>query len=142
MILNLLSVIKRIKSCKSFLKSASTYFLRMFFRNWRQKDSVTIEYYSYDTYYSYIRMLHDGYIRININNIAELIDLANFYDDERLMEYCQTFIGKNFTQQSIHSLIPLIINYKNIEIELCDVSIMIFVKKLCQNVLIFTIDGR
>ncbi|XP_075677492.1 RCC1 and BTB domain-containing protein 2-like [Dermatophagoides pteronyssinus] len=103
---------KRIKTCKSFLKSASTYFLRMFFRNWQQKDSVTIEYYSYDTYYSYIRMLHDGYIRIDINNIAELIDLSNFYDDERLMKYCQKFIGKNFTQQSIHSLIPLIINYK------------------------------
>nr|XP_027205566.1 RCC1 and BTB domain-containing protein 2-like [Dermatophagoides pteronyssinus] len=103
---------KRIKTCKSFLKSASTYFLRMFFRNWRHKDSVTIEYYSYDIFYSYIRMLHDGYIRIDINNIAELIDLAHFYDDKQLMEYCQTFIHKNLTQHSINSLIPLIINYK------------------------------
>uniref|UniRef100_A0A6P6XXM8 RCC1 and BTB domain-containing protein 1-like n=1 Tax=Dermatophagoides pteronyssinus TaxID=6956 RepID=A0A6P6XXM8_DERPT len=126
---------KRIQTCKSFLKSASTYFFRMFFRNWRQKDSVTIEYYSYDTYYSYIRMLHDGYIRININNIAELIDLANFYDDERLMEYCHTFIGKNFTQQSIHSLIPLIINYKlnGFDDDLCQYVEQPTLSKFCDN---------
>ena len=103
---------KRIMACKSFLKSASRYFFRTFFRNWRHKDSVTIEYYSYEIFYSYIRMLHDGYIRIDINNIAELIDLAHFYDDKQLMKYCQTFIHKNLTQHSIHSLIPLIINYK------------------------------
>nr|XP_027198074.1 RCC1 and BTB domain-containing protein 2-like [Dermatophagoides pteronyssinus] len=108
---------KRIMACKSFLKSASRYFFRTFFRNWRQKDSVTIEYYSYEIFYSYIRMLHDGYIRIDMNNITELIDLAHFYDDEQLMEYCQTFIRKNLTQQSIHSLIPLIINYKLDELD-------------------------
>nr|XP_027198073.1 RCC1 and BTB domain-containing protein 1-like [Dermatophagoides pteronyssinus] len=126
---------KRIQTCKSFLQSASAYFFRMFFRNWRQKDSVTIEYYSYDTYYSYIRMLHDGYIRININNIAELIDLANFYDDERLMEYCHTFIGKNFTQQSIHSLIPLIINYKlnGFDDDLCQYVEQPTLSKFCDN---------
>ncbi|XP_075677489.1 RCC1 and BTB domain-containing protein 2-like [Dermatophagoides pteronyssinus] len=108
---------KRIMACKSFLKSASRYFFRTFFRNWRHKDSVTIEYYSYDIFYSYIRMLHDGYIRIDMNNITDLIDLAHFYDDEQLMEYCQTFIRKNLTQQSIHSLIPLIINYKLDELD-------------------------
>ncbi|XP_075588815.1 RCC1 and BTB domain-containing protein 1-like [Dermatophagoides farinae] len=36
----------------------------------------------YDTYYAYLRMLHDGTIRINPQNIAELIDLANCYRDQ------------------------------------------------------------
>ncbi|XP_027198074.2 RCC1 and BTB domain-containing protein 1-like [Dermatophagoides pteronyssinus] len=128
---------KRIMACKSFLKSASRYFFRTFFRNWRLKDSVTIEYYSYDIFYSYIRMLHDGYIRIDMNNITDLIDLAHFYDDEQLMEYCQTFIRKNLTQQSIHSLIPLIINYKLDELDddLCQYFEQKTLPKFCDNLL-------
>ncbi|XP_075588839.1 RCC1 and BTB domain-containing protein 1-like [Dermatophagoides farinae] len=36
-----------------------------------------------ETYYTYLRMLHTGKIHINRQNIAELIDLANCYGDER-----------------------------------------------------------
>ena len=44
-----------------------------------------------ETYYTYLRMLHTGKIHINRQNIAELIDLANCYGDERLMKYCETY---------------------------------------------------
>ena len=83
---------QRIKACKCYLKSASKYYAGMFSGHWSENDQVIINYYSYETYYAYLRMLHTGKIYITRQNITELVDLANCYGDEKLMKYCQTFI--------------------------------------------------
>ena len=101
-----------IKACKFYLKSVSEYYRRMFSGNWIENDQVTIDDYSYETYYAYLRMLHTGKIHINRQNITELVDLANCYGDERLMEYCQTFIRSDLNAQTMTTHLPLIIKYK------------------------------
>ncbi|KAH9414304.1 RCC1 and BTB domain-containing protein 1 [Dermatophagoides pteronyssinus] len=84
---------KRILACKCFLKMASKFYSRMFSFAWQESNNrVVIDAYSYDVYYSYLRMLHTGQMQINRFNIAELIDLANCYCDEQLMKQCQTFM--------------------------------------------------
>ncbi|KAH9530355.1 RCC1 and BTB domain-containing protein 2 [Dermatophagoides farinae] len=51
--------------------------------NLRRNNANSLKFLDfYDTYYAYLRMLHDGTIRINPQNIAELIDLANCYRDQ------------------------------------------------------------
>nr|XP_027196359.1 RCC1 and BTB domain-containing protein 2-like [Dermatophagoides pteronyssinus] len=82
---------KRILASKCYLKMASKYYKRMFSGDWKENKQVTIKDYGYDVYYSYLVMLHNGRIRINKDNIAELIDLAKCYGDERLIKHCQTF---------------------------------------------------
>ncbi|KAH9501479.1 RCC1 and BTB domain-containing protein 1 [Dermatophagoides farinae] len=101
-----------IKSGKFYLKSVSKYYRRMFSGNWSENDQVIINDYSYEAYYAYIRMLHTGKIHINRQNITELVDLANCYGDERLMEYCQTFIRSDLNAQTMTTHLPLIIKYK------------------------------
>ncbi|XP_027205364.2 RCC1 and BTB domain-containing protein 2-like [Dermatophagoides pteronyssinus] len=84
---------KRILACKCYLKMASKYYSQMFSGDWQESNNrVVIDAYSYDVYYSYLRMLHTGQIQINQFNIAEFIDLANCYDDEELMKHCKSFI--------------------------------------------------
>ncbi|KAH9500993.1 RCC1 and BTB domain-containing protein 1, variant 4 [Dermatophagoides farinae] len=103
---------KRIKASKCYLKSVSEYYRRMFSGNWSENDQVTINDYSYDTYYAYLRMLHTDKIHTNRQNIAELVDLANCYGDERLMEYCEKFISDDLTKQTMSLYLPLINKYE------------------------------
>ena len=103
---------KRIKACKRYLKSVSEYYRRTFSGIWFEKNEVTIENDSYETYYAYLLMLHTGKIHINRQNITELIDLANRYGDERLMKHCKTFIQNNLNKQTMATLLPLINKYE------------------------------
>nr|XP_027193690.1 RCC1 and BTB domain-containing protein 2-like [Dermatophagoides pteronyssinus] len=103
---------KRIMACKCYLKMASKYYSRMFSGDWQENDQVIIKDYSYDTYYSYLLMLHTGDIRINRYNIAEFIDLANCYCDERLMKHCRTFIRRDLNKQTLFIYLPLISKYE------------------------------
>ncbi|XP_075679422.1 RCC1 and BTB domain-containing protein 2-like [Dermatophagoides pteronyssinus] len=103
---------KRILACKCYLKMSSKYYNRMFSGDWLENDQVIIKDYSYDIYYSYLRMLHTGRIRINQSNIAELIDLANCYGDERLMKHCKTFIRTDLNERTLFIYFPLIDKYE------------------------------
>nr|XP_027203836.1 RCC1 and BTB domain-containing protein 2-like [Dermatophagoides pteronyssinus] len=92
---------KRIFASKCHLKMVSKYYSRMFSGEWQENNNrVVIDAYSYNVYYSYLMMLHTGHIRINQSNIAELMDLANCYGDERLMKHCQTFIRSNLNENT------------------------------------------
>ncbi|XP_075679401.1 RCC1 and BTB domain-containing protein 2-like [Dermatophagoides pteronyssinus] len=104
---------KRIVACKCFLKMASKYYSQMFSGEWQESnDRVVIDAYSYDVYYSYLRMLHTGQIQINQSNIAEFIDLANCYCDEQLMKHCRTFIRRDLNKQTLFIYLPLISKYE------------------------------
>nr|XP_027193695.1 RCC1 and BTB domain-containing protein 2-like [Dermatophagoides pteronyssinus] len=103
---------KRLLACKCYLKMSSEYYSLMFSGEWQENDQVIIKDYSYDIYYSYLRMLHTGRIRINQSNIAELIDLANCYGDERLMKHCKTFIRTDLNERTLFIYFPLIDKYE------------------------------
>ncbi|KAH9530328.1 RCC1 and BTB domain-containing protein 2 [Dermatophagoides farinae] len=103
---------KRIKASKCYLKSVSEYYRRMFSGNWTENDQVTIDDYSYETYYAYLRMLHTGKIYITRQNITELVDLANCYGDEKLMKYCQTFIRNDLNEHTMSTYSSLIEKYE------------------------------
>nr|XP_027205328.1 RCC1 and BTB domain-containing protein 2-like [Dermatophagoides pteronyssinus] len=103
---------KRILASKCYLKMSLKYFSRMFSGEWMENTKVFIKDYSYDSYYTYLRMLHTGHIRIKQSNIVELIDLANCYDDERLMKHCRTFIRSNLNEHTLSIYLPLIIKYE------------------------------
>ena len=103
---------KSIKAWKCYLKMVSEYYLLMFSNNWKEKNQIMINEYSYDTYYAYLRMLHNGTIRINPQNIDELIDLANCYRDQRLLQYCKTFIRNDLNEQTMNKYHSLIRKYQ------------------------------
>ncbi|XP_046916609.2 RCC1 and BTB domain-containing protein 2 [Dermatophagoides farinae] len=103
---------KRILACKCYLKMASQYFNRMFSGDWNENNLVTINAYDYNTYYAYLLMLHNGCIKIDKQNIAELIDLADCYCDQRLVGYCKKFIRSDLDEQTISTYLPLIIKYE------------------------------
>ncbi|XP_027193718.2 RCC1 and BTB domain-containing protein 2-like [Dermatophagoides pteronyssinus] len=103
---------KRLLACKCYLKMSSEYYSRMFSGEWQENDQVIIKDYNYDVYYSYLHMLHTGRIRINQFNIAELIDLANCYGDERLMKHCRTFIRTDLNERTLFIYFPLIDKYE------------------------------
>uniref|UniRef100_A0A6P6Y139 RCC1 and BTB domain-containing protein 1-like n=1 Tax=Dermatophagoides pteronyssinus TaxID=6956 RepID=A0A6P6Y139_DERPT len=103
---------KRILASKCHLKILSKYFSQMFSGDWQENNKVIIEDYSYDVYYSYLRMLHTGNIQINRSNISEFIDLANCYNDEQLMKHCQTFMQIDLNGWTLFNYLPLIEKYK------------------------------
>ncbi|XP_075679397.1 RCC1 and BTB domain-containing protein 2-like [Dermatophagoides pteronyssinus] len=103
---------KRILASKCHLRMSSKYYNRMFSGDWQENKQVIINSYSYDVYYSYLRKLHSGHIRINQSNIVELIDLANCYGDEQLFKHCRTFIRKNLNENTLSTYLPLIVKYE------------------------------
>ena len=103
---------KRILASKCYLKMASQYFNRMFSGDWSENNLVTINAYDYNTYYTYLRMLHYDCIKIDKQNIAQLIDIANCYCDQRLIGYCKTFIRYDLNEQTISTYLPVIIKYE------------------------------
>ncbi|XP_075679411.1 RCC1 and BTB domain-containing protein 2-like [Dermatophagoides pteronyssinus] len=118
---------KRILACKCYLKMSSEYYNRMFSGVWQENTNrVMIDAYSYDVYYSYLRMLHTGQIQINQFNIAEFIDLANCYGDEQLMKHCQIFIEKFLNKSTISTYLSLIIDYELYNYEMISNKLLIF----------------
>ncbi|XP_075679394.1 RCC1 and BTB domain-containing protein 2-like [Dermatophagoides pteronyssinus] len=127
---------KRILACKCYLKMVSKYYSRMFSGDWQENNNkVVIEAYSYDAYYTYLRMLYTGRIRINQSNIAELIDLANCYCDERLMKHCRTFIRRDLNKQTLFIYLPLISKYNLDEMNDKLVELTIVLPKIRNNIL-------
>ncbi|KAH9413979.1 hypothetical protein DERP_012356 [Dermatophagoides pteronyssinus] len=114
---------------------SSKYYSRMFSGDWQENNQVIIKDYSYDIYYSYLEMLHTGRIRINQSNIAELIDLANCYCDERLMKHCRTFIRRDLNKQTLFTYLPLISKYKldDMHDKLVQLTIERFLPKITNN---------
>ena len=106
---------QRIVASKCYLKSVSEYFRKMLSGKWRENDRIMIDSYSYDTYYSYLNMLHCGHkdsIKINTENIAELTDLAHCYCDEKLLEYCKYFIQNDLNEKTLQIYLPLISKFQ------------------------------
>nr|XP_027201581.1 RCC1 and BTB domain-containing protein 1-like isoform X1 [Dermatophagoides pteronyssinus] len=103
---------KRILASKCYLKIASQYYGRMFSGKWLENTEVVIKDYSYDVYYAYLVMLHNGRIRIDQFNIFQLIDLANCYNDQQLMKQCHTFIQNNLNERTLFTYFPLINKYQ------------------------------
>nr|XP_027205362.1 RCC1 and BTB domain-containing protein 1-like [Dermatophagoides pteronyssinus] len=103
---------KRILALKFYLRMVSKYYSRMFSGEWKDNNKIIINSFSYDAYYSYLRKLHNGHIRINLSNIVELIDLANCFEDERLMMHCRTFIRNNLNKRTLFIYLPLIDKYE------------------------------
>ncbi|XP_075679402.1 RCC1 and BTB domain-containing protein 2-like [Dermatophagoides pteronyssinus] len=127
---------KRILACKCYLKMVSKYYSRMFSGDWQENNNkVVIEAYSYDAYYTYLRMLYTGRIRINQSNIAKLIDLANCYGDERLMKLCQTFIQTDLNEQTLSIYFPLIDKYELDDLHDKLVQLTIVLPKIRNNIL-------
>nr|XP_027193999.1 RCC1 and BTB domain-containing protein 2-like [Dermatophagoides pteronyssinus] len=106
---------QRIVACKCYLKSVSEYFRKMLSGEWRENDRIMIDSYSYDTYYSYLNMLHCGHkdsIKINADNIGEFTDLAHCYCDQELLGYCKYFIQNELNEQSLKIYLPIIFKYQ------------------------------
>ncbi|XP_075679688.1 RCC1 and BTB domain-containing protein 2-like [Dermatophagoides pteronyssinus] len=106
---------QRIVASKCYLKSVSEYFRKMLSGKWRENDRIMIDSYSYDTYYSYLNMLHCGHldsIKINTDNIGELMDLAHCYCDEKLLGYCKYFIQNDLNEKTLQIYLPLISKYQ------------------------------
>ncbi|XP_075588817.1 RCC1 and BTB domain-containing protein 2-like [Dermatophagoides farinae] len=129
----LTSTIHALKCC---LKSASEYYRRMFSGNWSENDQVTINDYSYETYYAYLLMLHTSEIHINHQNITELVDLANCYGDIKLMKHCKTFIWNDLDEQTMTTYLPLIIKYEMKELydKLSQIAIEQVLPKVTDNI--------
>uniref|UniRef100_A0A6P6YAS2 RCC1 and BTB domain-containing protein 2-like n=1 Tax=Dermatophagoides pteronyssinus TaxID=6956 RepID=A0A6P6YAS2_DERPT len=105
---------RSILACKCHLKKESEYYSRMFSGDWKDANKVIIRNYSYKAYSLYLRMLHEEFYGFHIyqSNIAELIDLAHCYNDERLMKHCREFIQKELTQRTLFTYLPLIDKYE------------------------------
>nr|XP_027205346.1 RCC1 and BTB domain-containing protein 2-like [Dermatophagoides pteronyssinus] len=128
---------KRILACKCYLRMVSNYYNRMFSGQWQENKQVMINSYSYDAYYSYLIMLHTGHIRINQLNIAELIDLANCYGDEKLMENCKTFIQRDLNERTLLDYFPLINKYQldTMHDKLVELTVENILPKIADNLL-------
>ncbi|KAH9414294.1 hypothetical protein DERP_008492 [Dermatophagoides pteronyssinus] len=111
----LTSTFYQIEAFKCYLKSVSEYFRKMLSGKWRENDRIMIDSYSYDTYYSYLNMLHCGHkdsIKINADNIAEFMDLAHCYCDQKLLGYCKNFIQKDLNEKTLQIYLPIISKYQ------------------------------
>ncbi|OTF71253.1 hypothetical protein BLA29_004010 [Euroglyphus maynei] len=103
---------KRICASKCHLKSVSEYFRKMLSGKWRENDSIIITSYSYDTYYSYLSMLHGDSIKIDDENLTEFFDLAHCYIDQQLLQYCKCYIQNEINEQTLSTYLPIIIKYQ------------------------------
>nr|XP_027194012.1 RCC1 and BTB domain-containing protein 2-like [Dermatophagoides pteronyssinus] len=106
---------QRIVASKCYLKSVSEYFRKMLSGEWRENDRIMIDSYSYDTYYSYLNMLHCGHkdsIKINADNIGEFTDLAHCYCDQELLGYCKYFIQNDLNEKTLQIYLPIISKYQ------------------------------
>ncbi|XP_027205564.2 RCC1 and BTB domain-containing protein 1-like [Dermatophagoides pteronyssinus] len=126
---------KSIFASKCYLRMESEYFCRMFSGDWKENKQVTIDAYGYDAYYAYLHMLHVGQIKINENNLSELIDLANCYGDKRLMKYCLIFLRNDLNEETLFTYFPLIVHYELNEMygKLSEITIQKILPKISKN---------
>lgn len=81
---------------KLILKTRCNYFDSMLSENWSESGSKELEItqYSYSVFYAFIKYLYSDCVDIKVEEAFDLIDLSNYYCEEKLRHKCD-YIIKN-----------------------------------------------
>uniref|UniRef100_A0A914P6G1 BTB domain-containing protein n=1 Tax=Panagrolaimus davidi TaxID=227884 RepID=A0A914P6G1_9BILA len=113
---------KKLFADKLRLTLASTTFESMFSDRWGYKDDVIpIKNYKFDDFKRFLLFIYSGKCDLNDSNIMAMLDMAAFYQIERLKELCEEYLSKmEYTVDNIFEFI-----------EVCDKYFLIHLKELC-----------
>uniref|UniRef100_A0A914P0G9 BTB domain-containing protein n=1 Tax=Panagrolaimus davidi TaxID=227884 RepID=A0A914P0G9_9BILA len=86
---------KKLYADKLRLTLASTTFESMFSDRWGYKDDIIpIKNYKFDDFKGFLSFIYSAKCDLNDNNIMAILDMAAFYQIERLKELCEEYLSK------------------------------------------------
>ncbi|KYN08721.1 RCC1 and BTB domain-containing protein 1 [Cyphomyrmex costatus] len=88
---------------KAILKIRSEYFKAMFQHNWTENNQNVIkhDYFSYAVYKAFLKYLYIDVIDLPIEEISELLDLAESYCEKKLKHSCIQMIKQGITASNV-----------------------------------------
>ncbi|KOC62519.1 RCC1 and BTB domain-containing protein 1 [Habropoda laboriosa] len=109
---------KQIHVHKALLKMRSHYFRMMFEEHWVENSQSVIkhEQYSYDTYKTFLKYLYTNEIDL-LNNVSELLDLANEYMENQFKRHCFQLMKERITVTDVAFLYDISIKYDSKDLE-------------------------
>uniref|UniRef100_A0A914PMD8 BTB domain-containing protein n=1 Tax=Panagrolaimus davidi TaxID=227884 RepID=A0A914PMD8_9BILA len=85
---------KKLHAHSFILTSVSGYMNALLSDRWTQKDEVIkVESYSYDYFYQFLCYLYIGNCELTVDNIREMVDMAEFYGAPLLKKFCVRFLS-------------------------------------------------
>ncbi|XP_033334752.2 RCC1 and BTB domain-containing protein 1 [Megalopta genalis] len=87
---------------KAILKIRSKYFAAMF-KTWLEKDESVIKVceFSYDVYRAFLKFLYTNEFHLPIEDVGELLKLADCYGDENLKTACEFLLTRNLSPTQV-----------------------------------------
>ena len=90
---------------KWFIANTSEYFERMFANNWSQNNEITINSYSYEAYYHFLRCLYTDSIETEDTDILlEMLSISEDHLDEEFKRKCVQKIKPQMNVQNVCSI--------------------------------------
>ena len=128
-----------------FLKISSKYFQRLLSKQWCDPNTnqITINDYSYNIFYAYIRYIYTDCIEVCVDETIELLDLANCYLEDELKQKCVNILRQNILVENCCQFFQLAILY-HLEQFLRDIVVFVFnnVFHVCRSAGFRDMDGE
>lgn len=92
---------------KSLLSALSPVFEAMFSGNWKESACIEISDASYNAFDEFIQYFYSGEVAITMENVGEVLYLADKYDVPELVASCTSFLLKHVTLKDVVDCVKL-----------------------------------
>jgi hypothetical protein len=116
---------------KWFLRNCCKHFESMFSKDWSESNSDVIEIkgLSYNVYYAFLKYIYSDFIELeDIEEVIDLLDLANSYLEEELKLKCVNLLENRITVENVCTLYSASVKFDCPELE--DICFEFAIKKL------------
>ncbi|XP_026673021.1 RCC1 and BTB domain-containing protein 1 [Ceratina calcarata] len=104
---------------KAILRIRSEYFRTMFQNKWADDDQCAMDQYqfSYNVYKAFLKYLYTDEIDLPEENVFELLELANSFNENQLKKRCTRIMKKAITIENSASIYSMAVEYDAKELE-------------------------
>lgn len=103
---------KQISAHKSILAAASPVFMAMFYGPLKEKGEVKMVDESMIAFKVFLKAIYHNFEVINMENISDVMSLADKYDARIVMDYCTEFLTLNIDVDNICFILSLALTYR------------------------------
>ncbi|XP_031622613.1 BTB/POZ domain-containing protein 6-like [Contarinia nasturtii] len=115
---------KRISAHKLILAAESPVFKAMFYGPMKEKDEINMADTTIESFVAFVKAIYQHFDAVNMENIYDVICLADRYDEQNVMDFCEKFFGLNANANNVCRILNEALRYRLTALESSCVSIM------------------
>lgn len=131
----------RISAHKLILSAESPVFKTMFYGAMKEKDEIKMVDTPFDSFAAFVKTMYHQFDAINMENISDIVCLADRYDVQNVMEVCTKFLSLNANANNVCNILSLALRYELTALQSeCDALLALHSKQILKSSSFLEID--